>query len=60
MDKCEVAKKNPQVSNPEEEDKDSSDTESESEHDSVTSEKNDTEKWIKKFLKCSKHRKRKS
>ena len=35
------------MSNPEEEDKDSSDTESESEHDSVTSEKNDTEKWIK-------------
>ena len=38
MDKCEIAKKNPQVSNPEEEDNDSSDTESESEHDSVTSE----------------------
>ena len=35
------------MSNPEEEDKDSSDTESESEHDSVTSEKNETEKWIK-------------
>ena len=38
MDKCEIAKKNPQVSNPEEEDNDSSDTESESEHDAVTSE----------------------
>ena len=42
-----LLKKNPQVSNPEEEDNDSSDTESESEHDSVTSENNETEKWIK-------------
>ena len=47
MDKCEIAKKNLPVSNPEEEDNDSSDTESESEHDSVTSENNETEKWIK-------------
>ena len=47
MDNCEMAKKNPQVSNPEEEDNNSSDKESESEHDSVTSENNETEKWIK-------------
>ena len=42
-----LLKKNPQESNPEEEDNNSSDKESESEHDSVTSENNETEKWIK-------------
>ena len=42
-----LLKKNPQVSNPKEEDNNSSDKESESEHDSVTSENNETEKWIK-------------
>ena len=42
-----LLKKIQKVSNPEEEDNNSSDKESESEHDSVTSENNETEKWIK-------------